>query len=132
MRIRYILLTALFTALASTGAVAEKRVALVIGNSAYQNVPKLTNPANDASMMAATLKKSGFDSVVQRSDVTKDTMRRALRDFADQARDADIAIAGGNGKFAVYVNGVHQKVVSESAAVLAVMDAVRGWSPVVP
>jgi hypothetical protein len=92
LRIRYILLTGLFTALASTGAVAEKRVALVIGNSAYQNVPKLTNPANDASMMAATLKKSGFDSVVQRSDVTKDTMRRALRDFADQARDADIAV----------------------------------------
>jgi hypothetical protein len=92
LRIHHILLTALFSALMSTGAAAEKRVALVIGNSAYQNVPKLANPANDANMMASTLKKSGFDSVVLRADVTKDTMRRALRDFADQARDADIAV----------------------------------------
>ena len=92
LRIRHILLTMLFSALMSTGASAEKRVALVIGNSAYQNVPRLANPANDATMMAATLKRSGFDSVVLRPDVTKDTMRRALRDFADQARDADIAV----------------------------------------
>jgi (E)-4-hydroxy-3-methylbut-2-enyl-diphosphate synthase len=46
-----------------------------------------------------------------------------------EARDADIAIAGGNGKFALYVNGTHQKVVSESEAVPAVMDAVRHWAP---
>lgn len=92
MRISQILLTVLFSALMVTGASAEKRVALVIGNSAYQNVPKLANPANDASMMAATLKKSGFDSVVLRSDVTKDAMRRALRDFADQASNADVAV----------------------------------------
>ncbi|WP_179155653.1 caspase family protein, partial [Brachyspira hyodysenteriae] len=76
----------------ATSAAADKRVALVIGNSGYQNVPKLTNPANDAAMIASTLKASGFDSVVLRADVTKDTMRKALRDFADQARDADIAV----------------------------------------
>lgn len=92
LRIRYILLTVLFSALMATSATAEKRVALVIGNSAYQNVPKLTNPANDATMIASTLKGSGFDSVILRDDVTKDTMRKALRDFADQARDADIAV----------------------------------------
>lgn len=92
MRIHHIILTFFFSALIATGASAEKRVALVIGNSAYQNAPRLGNPSNDATMMAATLKKSGFDSVVLRPDVTKDTMRRALRDFADQARDADIAV----------------------------------------
>ncbi|MBI3700168.1 MAG: caspase family protein [Afipia sp.] len=92
MRIRHLLLTALFLALTATGASAEKRVALVIGNSSYQNVPKLTNPSNDAAMIASTLKASGFESVTLRADVTKDTMRKALRDFADQARDADIAV----------------------------------------
>ena len=92
MNIRHILLTVVFSALMASGASAEKRVALVIGNSAYQNVPRLTNPANDASMMAATLKKSGFDSVILRPDLTKGTMLRALREFADQTRDADIAV----------------------------------------
>lgn len=46
-------------ALASFGglgrAFAESRVALVIGNSAYQAVPKLSNPANDAKQMTAFL-----------------------------------------------------------------------------
>ena len=36
-------------------AAAEKRVALVIGNSAYQNVTRLDNPRNDAALMAETL-----------------------------------------------------------------------------
>ncbi len=36
-------------------ALAEKRVALVLGNSAYQNVPPLSNPVNDAALMAKTL-----------------------------------------------------------------------------
>ena len=36
-------------------AFAEKRVALIIGNSAYQNVPQLTNPVNDGAVMTATL-----------------------------------------------------------------------------
>ncbi len=92
LRIRHIFLAVVFLTLTVTGASAEKRVALVIGNSAYQNAPRLTNPSNDAAIMAATLKKSGFDSVVLRPDVSKDSMRRALRDFADQARDADIAV----------------------------------------
>ena len=39
-------------------AAAEKRVALVIGNSAYENVPRLTNPSNDAADVAAKLKRS--------------------------------------------------------------------------
>ena len=42
---------------------AEKRVALVIGNSAYENVGRLGNPANDAAAMTATLQPAGFDVV---------------------------------------------------------------------
>ena len=44
-------------------AQAEKRVALVIGNSAYQNTPSLPNPVNDAADMSAVLKKQGFKTI---------------------------------------------------------------------
>ena len=44
----------------ATPAAAEKRVALVIGNSAYQNVTRLDNPRNDATLMAETLSALGF------------------------------------------------------------------------
>src|ERR1700682_5931744 len=73
-------------------AFAEKRVALVLGNSAYQNVAPLTNPVNDGVVMAATLKDAGFDVVDFRRDLPAAETRRALRDFADRARDADIAV----------------------------------------
>jgi uncharacterized caspase-like protein len=71
---------------------AEKRVALVLGNSAYKNAPPLPNPVNDGAMIATTLKNAGFDVVDSRSDLPALEMRRALRDFADRARDADIAV----------------------------------------
>jgi len=73
-------------------ALAEKRVALVLANSAYQNVAPLTNPVNDGTVMAATLKDAGFDVVDFRRDLAAAETRRALRDFADRARDADIAV----------------------------------------
>src|SRR5712672_4184568 len=85
-------LTAAALLLVSEPALAEKRVALVLGNSAYQNVAPLTNPANDAAKMAATLKDAGFDVVDSRRDLPAAETRRALRDFADRARDADIAV----------------------------------------
>ena len=73
-------------------ASADKRVALVIGNSAYQNVARLLNPANDSAAMADTLKKAGFDVVELKRDLKANEMRRALRDFSDAVRDADVAI----------------------------------------
>jgi uncharacterized caspase-like protein len=73
-------------------AFAEKRVALVIANSAYQNAPRLANPVNDGAMISATLKDAGFDVVDSRHDLPAIETRRALRDFADLARDADIAV----------------------------------------
>src|SRR5438270_2633564 len=78
--------------LACEPAWAGKRVALIIGNSVYQNVPPLANPINDGAIMAATLKGAGFDVVDSRHDLSAVEARRALRDFSDAARDADIAV----------------------------------------
>jgi Caspase domain len=73
-------------------AFAEKRVALVIGNSAYQNVNRLTNPANDSDAISATFRGAGFDVVELRHDLKVNEMRRALRDFSDSVLNADVAI----------------------------------------
>src|SRR5256885_9288011 len=78
--------------LVSEPAFAEKRVALVLGNSAYQNVAPLPNPVNDGATIAATLKDAGFDVVDSRHDLPAAETRRVLRDFADRTRDADIAV----------------------------------------
>ncbi|WP_334516895.1 caspase family protein [Bradyrhizobium sp. AZCC 1693] len=78
--------------LVSEPAFAEKRVALVLGNSNYQNVAPLANPVNDSAKIASTLKDAGFDVVDSRRDLPAAETRRALRDFADRARDADIAV----------------------------------------
>jgi Caspase domain len=55
---------------------AEKRVALVIGNGAYRNVPALLNPVHDADDIAAALDRMGF-SVQKLSNADFDEMRRA-------------------------------------------------------
>jgi uncharacterized caspase-like protein len=71
---------------------AGNRVALVIGNSTYKNAALLLNPVNDAAIVAATLKNAVFDVVETRLDLQVADMRRTLRDFADQVRDADVAV----------------------------------------
>jgi Caspase domain len=73
-------------------ASAERRVALIIGNSAYQNVAQLTNPANDAAVITDMFKKASFEVVESRRDLKNVEMRRALREFTEKTRDADIAI----------------------------------------
>src|SRR3984957_18796879 len=77
---------------ASPSAMAAKRVALVIGNSNYQNAPALTNPANDAAAITEMFKRADFDVIDSRRDLKAQEMRRALRDFGDKARGADIAV----------------------------------------
>lgn len=86
------LLLAAVLLLACQPAFAEKRVALIIANSAYRNVPPLANPVNDGAVMTRTFKAAGFDVVDFRRDLSAGETRRALRDFADAARDADIAV----------------------------------------
>ncbi|UPK30669.1 caspase family protein [Bradyrhizobium sp. 195] len=73
-------------------AQAEKRVALVIGNSAYKSAPKLGNPVNDATLMGGMFRKAGFDTVDVRQDLNAPEMRKALREFGARTRDADVAI----------------------------------------
>ncbi len=73
-------------------ALAEKRVALVIGNSAYKNASKLPNPANDAAAISSLFKTAGFDVVESRQNLSGSEMRKAIRDFTDKVRDADIAV----------------------------------------
>lgn len=90
--VRRLFLAAAALLLVCQPAFADKRVALVIGNSAYQNVARLPNPVNDGATIAATLKDAGFDVVDSRHDLPAAETRRVLRDFADRARDADIAV----------------------------------------
>jgi len=70
---------------------AEARLALVIGNSAYQSTTPLANPLNDARDMAAALRTAGF-SVIEALDADKHKFDGALRDFADQLSRADVAL----------------------------------------
>src|SRR5947207_9345736 len=67
-----------------------KRVALVIGNSAYRNVPALPNPANDAGDVAAALKRLGF-AVTVIINASFDEMRRGLIALGRDAAGADMA-----------------------------------------
>jgi hypothetical protein len=71
---------------------AEKRVALVIGNSTYAKVPALPNPANDATAFGTLLKSLGFDVVETKTNLDLASMRRVLRDFTSAVRDADIVV----------------------------------------
>src|SRR3954454_23214074 len=87
-----IVLTAWLTLLTGQPALADKRVALVIGNSSYRNVAKLSNPANDAAAVAAMFKSAGFDFVDSRLDLGASEMRKTLREFGSRARDADVAV----------------------------------------
>ena len=74
------------------GAVlAEKRVALVVGNSAYQSTTPLSNPMNDARDMGAALKAVGFE-VVEALDADRRKLDGALRAFTDKLANADVAL----------------------------------------
>src|SRR5262245_46899636 len=73
-------------------AYAQKRVALVIGNSAYQHTRALPNPRNDAEAIANLLRDNGFAEVTVKSDLDYRAMREVVRLFGDSARAADVAL----------------------------------------
>ena len=87
-----IILTLWLTALISQPALAEKRIALVIGNSKYQNVAQLSNATNDAAAVATMFKSAGFDDIESRFNLTANELRKALREFGNKSRDADLAV----------------------------------------
>src|SRR5215468_3062414 len=72
---------ALFASAADAATGGERRVALVIGNSAYQYAPHLPNPTNDAEAMAATLQKLGFE-VTKGLDLDRTETELIIREFA--------------------------------------------------
>ena len=73
-------------------ALGTERVALVIGNSAYLESP-LPNPANDARLIATTLRDLGFD-VVERIDTDQKTLKRAIQEFGDRLTAAGRSTVG--------------------------------------
>ena len=68
--------------LATGEALAEQRIALVIGNSAYADSP-LANPANDARLMASLLRQHGFE-VIEKRDAGRREMGRAVKAFGER------------------------------------------------
>jgi Caspase domain len=84
----------LFVALlsANAAAAADRRVALVVGNSAYSNAPKLANTVADAVGLAQLFRSAGFETVILRKDLGVMDFRRAVRDFLVTAEGADIAV----------------------------------------
>jgi peptidoglycan hydrolase-like protein with peptidoglycan-binding domain len=89
----------------SNSALADKRVAFVVGNSAYKNVPQLPNPVVDARSMAKVLRNVGFD-VVEGANLSRDKMTEKLLEFGKKAEGADVAVFyyAGHG---IAVNGTN-------------------------
>lgn len=108
----FLLLGFLFV-ISADPARAEKRVALVIGISRYQQVPPLDNPAHDAAAMGALFRKAGFDVVDDKRDLGIVDLRRAVREFSEKAQDADIAVVyyAGHG---IEVDGLNYLVPADA------------------
>jgi hypothetical protein len=64
----------------------EQRVALVIGNSNYQNVTQLSNPANDAKAVGQLLNAAGFE-VISATDLNHNEMIEVVQDFSSKIAD---------------------------------------------
>jgi len=113
VRSAIVLFLGLFLCMSATSALAEKRVALVIGISNYQQVPRLANPARDAEAMTSLFRNAGFDVVGSHRDLGISALRRAIRDFSDVARDADIAVVyyAGHG---IEVDGANYLIAADA------------------
>ena len=73
---------------------ADKRIALVVGNSSYQTVASLNNPRNDATLIADTLRKAGFMLIGNRAqlDLDKPAFDKAIQTFGNELMGADVAL----------------------------------------
>jgi uncharacterized caspase-like protein len=75
----------------SAGAVTPRRVALVIGNSAYRYTPRLENPKNDGADIGAALRKIGFQ-VIEGFDLGKVAFDAKILEFAEALKGADVGL----------------------------------------
>ena len=85
----------------------EKRLALVVGNGAYQ-AGALQTAANDAGLVAQTLQAAGFD-VIGARDLDSETLRKSFRDFIQKVQDA-----GPNAVAFVYLAGYGVQLTGEN------------------
>ncbi len=69
----------------------EKRLALVIGNSAYQHAGRLKNPVNDADAMSRTLSRLGFDVSIHK-DLHESDMKQAIDEFGSRLGNYDVGL----------------------------------------
>ena len=111
-----VILAALVWSCCSAPVFAEKRIALVVGNSAYQNVTRLDNPKSDALLMAGTLGGLGFTLIGggAQTDLDKTALDLAIQNFGRQIQGADVTL--------FYYQGVSGHV-SPSGAASAVGNA---------
>jgi hypothetical protein len=105
---------------------SEKRVALVIGNSAYAVAP-LKNPVNDARDMAQSLSALGFE-VLHKENLSQNGMKRAIREFGTKIRNGGVGLFyyAGHGvqvKGVNYLIPVDSKVESEEEIEYEAVDA---------
>jgi uncharacterized caspase-like protein len=87
---------------------AAQKVALVIGNSDYKNAIALPNAVNDAADIGSVLSRIGF-TVTTMTNANADDMRRAVTEFGDKAKGADVALIFFAGH-AVEADGVHWSI----------------------
>ena len=92
------IVASIFFASSTSAQQSEKRIALVIGNAAYQ-AEALPTAANDAGLIAQTFQAAGFD-VLGARDLDQDTLRRTFRDFLEKA-----TASGPDTVALVYLNG---------------------------
>lgn len=90
-RLLMIAVVLLLGPVSASAAEGDRRVALVLGYSDYQQLPPLANPANDAGAIAGLLRGVGFE-VVEGLDHTREQALSALRDFANKVEGADVAL----------------------------------------
>ena len=86
-----VLLLALGLLAAPTAAQPERRVALVVGNSAYAHIGRLPNPGNDAGDMSAALRRLGFE-VTTELDADHRALNDALRAFTRRSVGAAVSL----------------------------------------
>jgi formylglycine-generating enzyme required for sulfatase activity len=91
----------------------SKRLALIIGNGKYKNIPSLRNPVNDAKDMAAALKNLGY-KVILKTDASRQAMIKAMQDFGTKLQKQ-----GGVGLFyfsghGLQVQGINYLIPSDA------------------
>jgi hypothetical protein len=97
-RLALIFAVAVGLAAGSGAALAEKRVALIVGNSSYSSTAPLRTPVNDAADVASALDRLGFD-VIRGIDLDYAGMREKVKLFSERLVGADVGLFyyGGHG-----------------------------------